>query len=743
MNKNLFKVLTISILLGAVFNPSCQKLEPVSLTKFSPMEEVLSIGLNSATVKGKFMDVGESVISYGHCWSKNTSPTIEDDKSVNNGAPPKQVEFESNLTGLESNTKYYVRLYAVSGSETIYGDQISFTTNSSEELPAITTSKVSAITETTASGGGNVTSDGGSAVSARGICWSISENPTITDSISLDGTGVGTFISSMTDLTAGTTYYVRAYATNSVGTAYGVQESFITIASLPTVTTGTISAITQSTASSSGEVTSDGGAAITARGVCWSTTQSPTISDSKTTDGTGVGTFSSSITGLSASTTYYVRAYATNSSGTAYGAEVSFNTTAGAAIPTVTTSATSSITQTTASSGGEVTSDGGASVTARGVCWSTSQNPTISDSKTTDGTGTGIFTSSITGLSAGTTYYVRAYATNSTGTAYGAEVSFNTTAAAVIPTVSTTTGSSITQTTASSGGDVTSDGGASVTARGVCWSTSQNPTISDSKTTDGSGTGTFSSSISGLSASTLYYVRAYATNSVGTAYGNEINFTTSSGGSTVTDIDGNTYNTVTIGTQVWLKENLKTTKYSNGEAIGTTTPATLDISAESTPKYQWAYGGNEGNVPSYGRLYTWHAVADARNICPTGWHVPSKAELTTLYDYLTFNGYGYQGSGSDIAKSLSVTSGWTSDPTGGNVGNDQASNNSSGFSSVQSGYRDANGIFFKIGEHNYLWSTTVYDTDRSWFSYIYYNSANVTWSLNQKDFGFSVRCLKD
>ncbi len=133
---------------------------------------------------------------------------------------------------------------------------------------------------------------------------------------------------------------------------------------------------------------------MTARGVCWSTSESPTTADSKTTDGTGTGEFTSSITGLTAGTTYYVRAYATNAVGTSYGSQVSF--TADSA-PTVTTTAVSNITETAADSGGNVTDDGGDAVTARGVCWSTSENPTTADSKTTDGTGTGEFTSSITG----------------------------------------------------------------------------------------------------------------------------------------------------------------------------------------------------------------------------------------------------------------------------------------------------------------------------------------------------------
>jgi hypothetical protein len=194
--------------------------------------------------------------------------------------------------------------------------------------------------------------------------------------------------------------------------------------------------------------------------------------------------------------------------------------------PTVQTTAVSNITQTTASSGGNVTSNGGAAVTARGVCWSTSPNPTTADSHTTNGTGTGTFKSSITGLTPGTAYHVRAYAVNSAGTSYGSDRTF-TTMPIIPPTVTTTAVSDITTTTASSGGNVTSGGGAAVTARGVCWNSSPNPTASDSLTTNGTGTGMFTSSITGLTPDTTYFVRAYATNSAGTAYGNERTFTTS------------------------------------------------------------------------------------------------------------------------------------------------------------------------------------------------------------------------
>jgi plastocyanin len=201
-------------------------------------------------------------------------------------------------------------------------------------------------------------------------------------------------------------------------------------------------------------------------------------------------------------------------------------------VPVLSTTGITAITQTTATGGGTVTSAGGGTVTVRGVAWSTSHNPTTADSKTSDGTGTGAFVSSITGLTAGTTYFVRAYATNSAGTAYGSEMSFTTLSGggAVVPSLTTTAISSITTTTATSGGTIGSDGGASITAKGVVWSTSANPTIADSKTTDGTGTGAFVSSITGLTAGTTYHVRAYATNSAGTGYGSDVSFTTTSSG---------------------------------------------------------------------------------------------------------------------------------------------------------------------------------------------------------------------
>jgi hypothetical protein len=224
---------------------------------------------------------------------------------------------------------------------------------------------------------------------------------------------------------------LSAFTGNAQRIMFGAQNNYVAPVgpSLPVLVSTAVTAITGTTATSGGTITSDGGDPVSSRGLVWGT--SPGTSTYSTTSGSGIGAFSSNLTGLSAATTYYVRAFATNSIGTSYGGELSFTT---LAAPTVTTTAISAITASSANSGGTVTATGGASITAQGVCWSTTANPTIANSFTTNGTTTP-FTSNLTGLTASTTYYVRAYATNSVGTSYGSQVSF-TTAAAVPPALS-------------------------------------------------------------------------------------------------------------------------------------------------------------------------------------------------------------------------------------------------------------------------------------------------------------------
>lgn len=226
----------------------------------------------------------------------------------------------------------------------------------------------------------------------------------------------------------------------------------------------------------------------------------------------------------------------------------------------------------------------------------------------------------------------------------------------------------------------------------------------------------------------------------------------------VKDIDGNIYRTITIGTQVWIAQNLMTTRYCNGDTIGTTTPATLVIEGESAPKYQWAYDGNVSNVAAYGRLYTWYVAADSRKICPVGWHVPTDAEWSVLTDYLIKNDYGFGGGykDMDIAKSMAATSGWVADETPGSVGNDQASNNRSGFTALPGGARVEDGNFYDKGHVGDWWSVTekgpsfkqaltdeIVNAPGGLFRDIYHDYCYVNSYINNKKYGMSIRCLKD
>ncbi|MBQ7533953.1 MAG: hypothetical protein IJT45_09745 [Bacteroidales bacterium] len=339
-------------------------------------------------------------------------------------------------------------------------------------------------------------------------------------------------IANFVDLQTDKNYYYKFEYSNGVNVITSDVHSFYldaALVTLPTVITMEVSEIQGTSAICGGEIIDDGGYYVTGRGVCWSTHRNPTIFDNYTTDGMDTGSYTSTMTGLSEHTVYYVRAFAINEKGTSYGTEYSFETTEGGGViiaPTVTTSNVTDITSTSAICGGVVANSGGADVTARGVCWSTTENPTISDAHTSDGTGTGTFTSSLTNLTPQTTYYIRAYATNEVGTAYGEQKIFTAGSDITSPTVTTNDVSSVTSNSAVCGGNVTSAGNGTVTERGVCWSISENPTINDSHTNDGTGTGSYTSNITNLIENTTYYVRAFATNEIGTAYGEQKIFTT-------------------------------------------------------------------------------------------------------------------------------------------------------------------------------------------------------------------------
>jgi len=403
--------------------------------------------------------------------------------------------------------------------------------------------------------------------------------------------------------------------------------------------------------------------------------------------------------------------------------------------PTIRINEMVEISHTTAISYVEVINEGGAPIEYGGVCWNISHDPTIEDSKTADTIRLGIYCSIITHLTPNTKYYVRAYATNSAGTGYGNEISF-TTLKVAIPML-TTNITNISYSTATGGGNISSDGGTTVIDYGLCWSTSSNPTTADSKTTYGiGGLGSFVSILTGLAASTTYYVRAYAINSEGTAYGNEISFTTCG---SVTDIDLNIYCTIAIGTQIWMTENLKTTRYQDSSEIPNITDD-IEWFSQTTGAYCWYNNDQTSYKDTYGALYNYHTIVDNRNICPTGWHVPTDAEWTTLITYL--------GDDAGIKLREIGTEHWKIPylilHDGVIINSLHIGTNETGFSALPGGMRgNGNNNFESITIYGHWWSATENETNYSWSRNIYYDLTDVFRSTENKKSGLSIRCLKD
>ncbi len=722
---------------------------------------------------------GSSILAAGVCYGITSVPTIADNVTTDSYSLG---SFTSTLSGLTAGTTYYVRAYVTTEVGTAYGAVVNFTTLASE-MPVVTTSAVSDVLASSAVCGGNVLTDGGLPVTARGLCYSSTNpTPTVADNVTTDGTGTGEFITTILGLNSVTTYYVRAYATNALGTSYGEVRSFTTvIPTAPVVTTSPVTDILPHTATFHGEVVSNGGAMLSARGFCYGTSHNPTVEGDHTNDGTTAGVFESTVTTLAPTTTYYVRAYATNIVGTVYGEETSF--TSSTTPPGVTTNNVTNITQTSASCGGAVTYAGGAAVTAKGLCYSTSENPTIEDNIIAGGTGVGAFTGELTGLFSNTTYHVRAYATNSVGTDYGEERTF-TTLPYLVPTVEAVSATNISYYSFTCGGNVTDSGTYAVTARGLCYATTPNPTISNSYVALGSGIGSFSTTLSELTPNTTYYVRAYAINSVGIAYSEQMEVTTlantapvvmtvsatelgfcqgnvaSDGGLevtergfcystypnptvfdsyiaagtgnggytailtgleagvtyfvrayatnslgttygeqfsfvyencndiTVTDCDGNIYHAVQIGSQCWMRENLRTTKEANGTSI-----SQGNANDPSGGRY-WYYPNNQSsNKTTFGLLYS----SAAKNyVCPTGWHLPSVVEFSQLIDYVSSQSDYICGNDSTyFAKAFASTTSWTTSDIVCAVGNTPSDNNAIGFNAK------ASGSYYWVDDNNF------------------------------------------
>jgi len=407
--------------------------------------------------------------------------------------------------------------------------------------------------------------------------------------------------------------------------------------------------------------------------------------------------------------------------------------------PVVETIEVNNVTRKSAHCEGNIVSTGGLPIDMKGFCWSTHPNPTIADNITYGSSDylnpTKKFIGSIQELAFSTTYYLCAYAKNQEGIGYGKIVSFKT-GPLEKPSVMTFAPQNISLSSVICGGEVGEDGGSQIIEYGICWGTTPTPTIEDNKVITRDGKNRFSFKISGLSENSIYYSRAYATNGIGTNYGVIYPFRTLSSdpnlSGTVTDIDGNIYNYITIGTQKWMVQNLKTTKYRNGESIKKLSDGP-EWPKLTTGAY-CDYNNNPDTAAIYGKLYNWYAVNDSRSIAPPGWHVATVADWNILIDFF---------GGPDIAGAKLKESGdvhWTRAP------NSTFETNESGFTALPGGYLGVtlvSGNFLGMHDNASWWSSSEYNEGNAWgISTVYYLSG-INNNHSGKKNAYSVRCVKD
>ena len=638
----------------------------------------------------------------------------------------------------------------------------------------VITTEVNEITLNTAESGGYITDHGGAPVINRGVVWSKFQNPTIdnNEGISSDGTGIGRYYSSLSGLTVETPYFVRAYATNSAGTAYGTEVSFLT---------------------SPGIIFTCGDVLIDPRNAqvynvvkigsqCWMA------------ENLNIGLMINGINDQMDNG--IIEKYCQNDLAEnceIYGGlyqwdeMMQYTTTAGAQgicpptggwhLPTY--AEWCSLQQevdpiVTCGSGGYLGVDGGGKLKEAGSSLWASPNFGATNSsgftalpagyRNENGSfgnlgGSAAWRSSSRVGTSNAWYWSlpRDFAQIFSSNFWSEDMGFSVRclsyggAQVNLPAVTTTAVTGITQTTAVSGGNVIDDGGELVTTRGVVWSTNENPSYSNNAgmTTDGEGTGIFVSNLSGLSPGTNYFVRAYAYNSTGIAYGNEVSFTidTWQCGSPFADArDGQIYTTVQIGDQCWMAENLNIAQDSSGNPIT-----------------KYCYNNDPTYCDHYGGLYNWNTIMNGeassgtnpsgvQGICPNDWHMPSDAEWTELVDYVVSQGYPNTSSDPNGAGNALKSCRQVNSPLGGDCNTSEHPRwkedgthhgfDNFGFASLPGGSYGG-GFYGSLGSIGCWWSSAQYSSPIAWNRYMDYNSGNVLRYSSYKTSGFSVRCLRD
>lgn len=677
-------------------------------------ETVIEITDSSAVLQGALLHQGRlPVLSRGLVWSTTPHPTVALSTKTNEGKG--QGSCNATLTELERGTIYYVRTYATHSAGTEYSNQISFTTKALVPIP------VTSLT-------GNVWMDIN--LGARRVATSSTDresygdlyqwgrgtdghekrkSPTTSTLSTTDSPGHGSFILS-TSTSSYSPHNWRSQQNDNLWQGKdGVNNPCPEGYRIPTYAEWESERISWSTNDAAGALESplklpaagireySHGYDITGRGEYWSSTVSGPFAVFL-----HFGRNDADITSMHRASGRSVRCI--KDASTNYD------------LPTVTTATLSDITHNSAQSGGNVSSDGGASYISRGVALSIEQNPTVFDYKFQDGIGTGPFTSQIRYLKPGTTYYIRAYATNSAGTAYGEQFSFTTDS--ILATLRTLTVTEISSNSALSGGNVTADGGATVSSRGVVWDTIPTPTISlNTKTSDGSGIGLFTSTLSGFQPGTTYYVRAYATNSIGTAYGNEVSF--------YVNFEGEVHNAITG--RIWMDRNLGASRVAlsstDSAAYGDlyqwgrgtdghekrNSPTTSTLSTTNTPDHGMFIAVASGDWRTEKSDNLWQGIDGINNPCPEGFRLPTSAEWKA--EIITWG--SISNSGVAFSSPLKLTIAGHRDPEDGSLKH--------------------------VGTYGRYWSST----GTTHKAYTYITSGFVVPYNALPTFGATVRCIKD
>ena len=577
----------------------------------------------SAKFNGKVTEAGyPSYTERGFVYAESSMPTLENTIHRLTASVSDETDYSAIATGLTLGHTYYVRAYAINASGTAYS------TNQVTVIPAYILPEVSTndVTNRNMAAGsatfnGAINAIGDPAYTERGFAYGTNHNPSVDDQTKVvSGTGTGAFSANVSGLQIGTTYYIRAYARNSGGIAYGSEKSLNFESSAPAVTTQAVTNINKNngTATFNGNVTNAGDPAYNEKGFVYGFTHNPNVDDNtkKIVTGSGTGAYSSNVSELQVGHTYYIRAYAKNEgSNPAYGEEITLDFTATPAAVTTSAPTNKNIANGTATLNGNITNAGDPTYTEKGFVYATTSNPNIEDNtkKIVVGSGTGTYSVSVDGLVMGETYYIRAYVINGGETHYGAEQSMD--FSAVLPTLTIQDATNIvigSSVSATLNATIVSVGDPAYTERGFVYGTMAEPTIYDATkvTVAGTVTGSFTTQVSDLPFGSCY-VRAYAKNAAGQcAYSDVINIETAKLCVGCGPSGSNLWVAMNdvAGQLAWGPTNVTTNANSSSDgAVNMSTIKALDASLDSYPAFK------------------------ACNDMGIGWYLPSKNELNSLY----------------------------------------------------------------------------------------------------------------